>query len=234
MDLHELKEQSVKEALGIEKSFGRILSFVDFANVNYWFEEDRYDAEGSVMLENEKLSISIENLKTFSDTFSTDTRFYYGHDSANPASLGFLSATKHVFGKNRVFTKPIQKVKHYLTEQEAGINTRTLQHDAKGDFIRIPKCNFDVEICVDAIRLVENYDTFCLFSSDADFVHLTRILKKGIKINVDSKKVIIPSKKIILVKGGYIHHSLHDVADLIISAQDIKKYIAIKKQKPGG
>lgn len=233
MDLQELKKKSVKDSLGIGPSFGSVLSFIDFANVNYWFEEDRYDSESKVMLDSEKLAIDIEKLKEFSDIISFDTRFYYGHDSANKGSLGFLSATKHVFGKNRVFTKPIQKVKHYLTQQEVGINTRTLQPDAGGDFIRIPKCNFDVEICVDAIRLVENYDTFCLFSSDADFVHLARILKNGRKIMVGEKKIEIAKKKIILVKGGYIHHSLHSVADLIISAQDIKKYISVKKQKPG-
>ena len=88
----------------------------------------------------------------------------------------------------------------------------------RGDFIKIPKCNFDVEICVDSIKLLENYDTFCLFSSDADFVHLARFLK--------SKE-----KKIILVKGGYIHHSLHETVDLIINAQDIKSYISVIKQK---
>jgi uncharacterized LabA/DUF88 family protein len=76
-----------------------------------------------------------------------------------------------------------------------------------------------VEICVDAIKIADKYDTFCLFSSDADFVHLARFLKsKG--------------KKIILAKGGYIHHSLHEVVDLVINAQDIKSYIAVIKQKP--
>jgi uncharacterized LabA/DUF88 family protein len=94
-----------------------------------------------------------------------------------------------------------------------------LQHDTGGNFIKIPKCNFDVEICVDSIKLLDKYDTFCLFSSDADFVHLMRFLK--------NKK-----KKIILVKGGYIHHSLHEMADLIINAQDIKSHVAVKKQKP--
>ena len=168
-----------------------------------------------------KLSIDIQKLKDFSNLFSTDVRFYYGHDPENKKSLGFLFATKKVFGKSRIFTKPIQKVKHYLTEKESIANTRTLEHDRIGTFIKIPKCNFDVEICVDSIKLLDDYDTLCLFSSDADFVHLARFLK--------SKK-----KKIILVKGGYIHHSLHEIADLIINAQDIKNYISVIKQKPSG
>lgn len=82
----------------------------------------------------------------------------------------------------------------------------------------MPKCNFDVEICVDAIRLMNKYDTFCLFSSDADFVSLIKSLKNN-------------RKKIILVKGGYIQYSLKINCDLVISAQDIKKQIAYIMQK---
>ena len=93
-----------------------------------------------------------------------------------------------------------------------------MNKDENGYFIYIPKCNFDVEICVDAIRLVKNYDTFCLFSSDADFVRLIYFLKKQ-------------NKKVILIKVGYIQHDLRDSVDLIISAQHIKSLITFKKQK---
>lgn len=172
-----MKKKTVKDTLKIDDSFGSILSFIDFANVNYWLEEDQNDAENNILLENEKLVIDILKLKEFAELFSIDTRFYYGHDPANPKSLGFLMATRKIFGKSRVFTKPIQKVRHYLTERETLLNTRTLEHDTGGDFIKIPKCNFDVEICVDSIKLLEKYDTFCLFSSDADFVHLAIFLK---------------------------------------------------------
>jgi len=220
MDLQELKGKVIKDELKISDSFDSILVFIDFANVNYWFEEDEYDEKNKILPPDKKLNIDIKKLKEFSSIFTSDIRFYYGHDPVNIKSLGFLMATKKVFGKSNVFTKPIQKIRHYITEQETISNTRTLEHDIKGDFIRIPKCNFDVEICVDAIKLLEKYDTFCLFSSDADFVHLVRFLKKK-------------GKKVILVKGGYIHHSLHKVSDLIINAQDIKKYITIIKQKPG-
>ena len=220
MDLQDLKEKTIRNELKISDSFDSILVFIDFANVNYWFEEDEYDEKNKILPPDKKLNIDIKKLKEFSSIFTSDIRFYYGHDPVNIKSLGFLMATKKVFGKSNVFTKPIQKIRHYITEQETISNTRTLEHDIKGDFIRIPKCNFDVEICVDAIKLLEKYDTFCLFSNDADFVHLVRFLKKK-------------GKKVILVKGGYIHHSLHKVSDLIINAQDIKKYITIIKQKPG-
>ena len=31
---------------------------------------------------------------------------------------------------------------------------------------------FDVEISVDAVKMIDHYDTFCIFSGDADFVYL--------------------------------------------------------------
>lgn len=97
--------------------------------------------------------------------------------------------------------------------------------DAEGAFVKLPKCNFDVEITVDAIRRMNGYDTLVLMSSDADFVALSRYLRTK-------------NKKVILIKGGHITSALRDAADLVVNAQKIKKYITVLKkngikQKPG-
>ena len=99
-------------------------------------------------------------------------------------------------------------------------NTRIVHSDNRGDFIFLPKCNFDVEMAVDAIRLVDTYDTICLLSSDADFVALIRHLKNRHK------------KKIILIKGGRIDSSLGKLLDLKIDVSQIKSNIIQIKQKP--
>lgn len=93
-----------------------------------------------------------------------------------------------------------------------------MNYDNEGEFIYLPKCNFDVEICVDAIRLMNKYDTFCLFSSDADFVRLMMFLRNN-------------RKKVILIKGGHVQYSLKANSSKVINAQDIKKYIVSIKQK---
>mgnify|MGYP001576753793 CR=1 FL=1 len=112
-------------------------------------------------------------------------------------------------------------MRHYLeTEIEQGTNTRMLHHDASGDYVLLPKCNFDVEISVDAMKILDGYDAMCLLSGDADFVYLLRYLKQK-------------GKKIILIKSGHVIHHLKEVANLVVNAQDIKKYIADIKQKPG-
>jgi len=221
MDLHEFKKQYVQEELGITKDFGKIAVFVDFGNVNHWFEEDRQTFDYVGLEGDEKLSIDLQKLNDFSKLFSQDVRFYYGYDPQNAGSFGFIRASRNIFGRTNVFTKHIQKIKHYLSEADSENNTRDIYHDKKGEFIYIPKCNFDVEISVDAIKLMEYYDTFCLFSGDADFVHLARFLKGK-------------SKKVILIKGGNIVHQLREVCDLVVNAQEVKKHLTvIKKQKPG-
>jgi len=221
MDLSALKTKHIRETLGItEGEFPRIISFVDFANVNYWFDTDDKDEKGNPLPVDKRLSIDIEKLKDFLLQFSDDIRFYYGHNPAKAGSLAFHMATKHVFGKSRVFTKPIQNVRHYLSPSEIAGNRRLVTTDAGGDYILIPKSNFDVEICVDAIRLADTYDTICLLSSDADFVSLLRYLKAR-------------GKKTILFKGGRIAGALGAMADLKINAQNVKSYLTTQKQKPG-
>jgi len=68
--------------------------------------------------------------------------------------------------------------------------------------------------------MLEHYDTFCIFSGDADFVYLNNFLRKK-------------GKKIIIIKAGYITSKLRKSADLVVNAQNIKKDIVkITKQKP--
>lgn len=218
MEFQDFKNSEIKKKLGIDEKYGKIFVFIDFANVDRWFADDIFDWDGKILPAGSKLSIDLEKLNNFTKVFSSQTRFYYGHDSKREGSLKFLGKTKYVFGENYVFTKPIQQIRHYLQDSEKVLNTRRIQHDNDGDFIFLPKCNFDVEICVDAIRLMNKYDTFCLFSSDSDFVSLINYLKNN-------------RKKIILVKGGYVQHKLKINSDLVINAQDIKINIAYITQK---
>lgn len=221
MDLREFKIQNIKSMLGIStEQFPRILAFIDFANVNHWFDDDQYDLDGRALVSDQRIEIKLEKLKEFLDCFVEDARFYYGHDPANSGSLAFIGAAKHIFGKHRVFTKRIQQVRHDLTPADSVSNTRLIHSDDQGNFVLIPKCNFDVEISVDALRLADTYDTICLLSSDADFAALIRYLKKQ-------------AKKVMLIKGGRIDSSLGKLLDLKINASQIKSHVTQIKQKPG-
>lgn len=213
MDLQEFKLNT----LGIDKErFGKIFSFVDFGNVNYWYEKDRRDWEENILMENQKLIIDIPKLAQFLNLFSEQKRFYYGwHKRIRRSWHIVIRAEKNGFIK---ITKPIQFIKHYLDVPElGGSRGKSIKEDVNGKFIEIPKSNFDVEISVDAIRLIDKYNTFCLLSGDSDFARLAEFLKRQ-------------GKKIIVIASGQVFHTLKDIADLYINAQRIKGSIAAIKE----
>lgn len=213
MDFRELKLNS----LGIDKNkFGKIYTFIDFGNVNYWFREDRKDWEDKDIKPNQMLIVDIQKLADFLNSFSLQKRFYYGFNNRNQQSWHLpIKAARCGFIK---ITKPIQFIKHYLSEAElkAMEKPELISQDLSGKFIEIPKSNFDVEISVDAIRLLDNYESFCLLSGDSDFAVLLKYLKRK-------------GKKVIVLASGKVYHSLKEQADLYINAQQIKRdIVAIK------
>lgn len=219
MDLGDLKLKT----LGIDtEKFGRIFSFVDYGNVNYWYEKDRHDVDGNILAVGQKLIVDIERLAAFTGLFSEQKRFYYGWNARRKENWHIaIKAEQYGFIKK---TKPLQFIRHYLAQGEqaqGGFNNSQIKRDHTGAmYIEIPKSNFDVEISVDAIRLMQRYDTFCLFSGDSDFTYLAQHLKKN-------------KKKVIVIASGQVFHTLKELADLYINAQMIKAHIArIKETTP--
>ena len=205
MDLNEFRLKTI----GIDKSlFGRVYTFVDFGNVNYWYEKDRRDSEGKSLANNQKLIIDIQKLADFLNFFSIQKRFYYGwHKRIRRSWHIVIWAEKNGFVK---ITKPIQFIRHYLDELElGGQKSHSVKQDARGKFIEVPKSNFDVEITIDSIRLLDRYDTLCLLSGDSDFAPLLDAVK------IQRKRTLVMSTK------GHISKELLDRA----------KYINLKKLK---
>jgi uncharacterized LabA/DUF88 family protein len=213
VDLNEFKKEYVRNELGVSEDFADIFTFIDFGNVNHWFDEDNQDWDNRALSGDEKLSIDLSKLKDFTSLFSKRTRIYYGSDPKNKKSLSFSYVLRKIFGKRDFIEKDLQKIKHYI-EPEEKEKLKLIETDKDGkSYVEIRKSNFDVEISVDAIKMLEHYDTFCLFSGDADFVYLNNFLKKK-------------GKKVILFKAGYITSKLRKSADLLINAQKIKRHIA--------
>ena len=69
MDIQDFKKQYVQEELGVNDEFKKILTFVDFGNVNYWFKEDRQTHEHIALADDEEFYINIEKLKEFPDSY---------------------------------------------------------------------------------------------------------------------------------------------------------------------
>jgi uncharacterized LabA/DUF88 family protein len=75
------------------------------------------------------------------------------------------------------------------------------------------KCNFDVELTIDALDNIGNYDFFVLVSGDGDFVKLVRYLKGRKK------------KTIIIAPGERLSWNLEQAANMVTYIDDLKKEI---------
>lgn len=212
------QNQYILENLGIDKTkFGKIYSFVDFGNVNYWFEKYDRNFNNEIIKKGGKLIVDIEKLGNFVDLFSDKKFFYYGFDPARLSSLHI----KHKAEKQarfKVISKEIQHIKHYIKLND-NFNADYLRKDRGGNYVMIPKCNFDVELTIDAVRFLNEYNCFVLFSSDSDFASLLGYLKKK-------------GKKVILIYSGHTSKHVLQQSDLQINAIRIKELIC-KIKYPG-
>ena len=166
---------------------GRFIVLLILATLIIGTRKDSRDINSIQLKENQKLIIDIEKLASFVSEFSEQKRFYYGWNPRAKKNWHIvIKAEKCGFIKN---TKPMQFIKHYIGEGVVSREGRTTRKDVNGTYIEIPKSNFDVEISVDAIRLLQKYDSFCLFSGDSDFTYLVNFLKKNKK-----KFIVIASR----------------------------------------
>jgi len=100
MKIEEFKKELIREDLNInKKEYGKIFSFIDFANVNKWFEHDNQDWNNKLLKEDERLAIDLDKLKSFSNIISNKARLYYGEDPKNKKSLNFTYVIRKIFGK---------------------------------------------------------------------------------------------------------------------------------------
>ena len=72
------------------------------------------------------------------------------------------------------------------------------------------KCNFDVELTIDALDNIDSYDCFVLVSGDGDFVKLVKYLKGKRKKTV----IIAPSER--------LSWNLEKTANQVIYLDDLK------------
>lgn len=108
-------------------------------------------------------------------------------------------------GQDNFFTV-LKKIGYKLITKPLKVITQI--DKAKGD---LRKANFDVEIALDCMQLLDSYQTLVLFSGDSDFDYLVKTLRSR------GKTVVVISSKY------HISKELIDCCD---------KYLDIKKLKP--
>lgn len=124
--------------------------YVDYGNVYGWKSHLKKPVDPEILH---------KYLKKYSEI--TSINFFYGIDT-NQKSINFLDQIKKI-GYNLI-TKPVK----YITVGK--VNNQD---------IKIRKCDFDIEICMNVYQhLQENFQTFIFFSGDGDFAPIYKYLIK--------------------------------------------------------
>lgn len=195
------------------ESYGRIMVMVDFSNVHYW-------AKAFWPQENRqyfKRDIDINKLAEVIDLIKPASKyFYYGHYKEHP-----LLPPEHLF--NVKFRQSIFRIDK---ARKAGFTTRTKDikeirdFDEEGKFLgKFNKCNFDIEMAMDTLLKMHEYDSLFLWSGDSDFHSLSAYIKsKG-------KKVIT------ICARDFASEELRNNSDLFIPADPLKDLIEFIRNK---
>lgn len=204
---HRAGEESAKRLL--KAIDGRVALYIDAANLEKSVQAlglipPRYLSKGTKWQANRNLwYVDYKRLYSF---FKKNTQLssisFYTARFGTKSHEGFLTFLKN--SGYRLVTKPVKTIHG---------RGRTITCEHCGYKNRIPderKADFDVEIAVDAVDWMRNYETFVLFSGDSDFVYLVNFLKKH------RKRIVVLSRR------GH-------VADELRTSRDVDCYCDIWK-----
>lgn len=154
---------------------GQTAVFIDWANVHGWETKLKW------VIDPKKL---YRYLKSYPEIKSV--KFFFGQDT-HPASKNFLREIRKI--GYQVVTKAVKYLP--VRHQEIIIYKR--------------KCDFDLEIGLDAYETLDQFTTFVFFSGDGDFATLyTRLIKKNKKVVVISSSGSLGKEITQIKKGVYI------------------------------
>ena len=204
-----MKNEELKTGYYLFKKtdYGRVYVFVDFGNVRPWAKElwpeenkNRIVKEIDIAKLAEVINWILPIKKIFYyGIFAKDNKvpvFHYNNKKYRDSYFRLNKAGKCGF---EVVSKEIKIIPHY---------------DKLGKCIgKISKCNFDVEITMDMITKIENYDTAVLFSGDSDFSGLLEYLKSR-----EKNTVVVCTKK-------HISRELQKVCDEYVSADNLESFL---------
>ncbi len=163
-----------------KKRNSKIIAFIDYANMKAWAKSLNYFVDLSILY------------KALSNVGISQIRLYYGTDARNEKSKLFLDKLSNIgYG---VITKTVQYFRISLSDLlnkphnkrwvealpkklKESMLSEAKKLDNAGIGLFEPKANFDVEITLDALRYIDNFDHVVLFSGDGDFVPLLEYLR---------------------------------------------------------
>ena len=160
-----MNREEIKLIVGkLQATRERNMVIIDYGNVQKWEQSLGW-------------KIGIKELGTLVKNFSIGKqllrRFYYGSDfGPNDNSIEMISWSKMILDKANwnKFDIVTKRVKYIHNS------------DYRIGFVK--KCDLDVEIAIDLIKNVNEYDTLILFSGDGDMAYVARYLKEKYNKNI--------------------------------------------------
>lgn len=208
MDLQEFKAQYY---FFDQNNFGKVYIFVDFGNVRPWAKE-LWPEENKFRF---CVEIDIKKLAGICNWVNPEAKiFYFGYFAQDEnADADHINNKKH---RDSIFR--IDKAR------KAGFSVKTKeikmipQYNEDGKFLgKFPKCNFDVEIAMDLLLKIKNYDTVMLFSGDSDFGGLMDYLKNN------GKKIVVVCTR------NRMSKELERIATKFIPAETLANFLKFEK-----
>lgn len=189
---------------------GRLSIFIDSSNV--FFISKRL-----------RVRIDYEKVLEFFKTYDAQAKcyFYTAYQEGYEKQLEYFTTLESVGITVRkkplkFITTPKGKAKNALMKNKDGAKDSKEpigEFDPEDGFF---KGNMDVELAIDAIRMMSQYDTFVLFSGDSDFHSLLVYLKEH------GKNVVVISHP------GFVAEELTDTASFI----NIGEYLRRNRSHP--
>lgn len=153
-----MNQEEIKKRIAmLEATKERNIIIVDFSNLAHWQDSLRWD------IGMKELGGLIKHF-AFGKKFLR--RFYYGSDYGEKEKSEILTPWSEV-----VLNKAKMNNFEIITKRVKYIK------DANYREGYVKKCDLDVEMAVDIIKEVENYDNIILFSGDGDLSYALRYMK---------------------------------------------------------
>jgi uncharacterized LabA/DUF88 family protein len=158
---------------------GKAVAYIDWANVYGWRKSLKQEIDPVKLFNCLKRYKQIE-----------DIRLYFGEDT-NEKSKAFLQEASKI--GYTVVSKPVKYI---------------LVGDVQGQNIFRRKCDFDMEICMDVYRaLQENIESFVFFTGDGDFEPLYKLL-------IEQQKQVI-----VVYSSGHLGREIWNIEKGLFKAQ---------------
>ena len=174
--------------------------FIDASNIHYYLKGEGWQIDWIRFQNHYKSAFQDPCFYYYEGIVSKGV---YSDNHPNHSLQDFIDAKKRKQNYFKFLRQHDYKVRHKPVARVYDNTSGQFKH----------KCNFDVELTIDAIDNIDNYDVFSLVSGDGDFEKLVKYLKSKRK------------KTIVIAPKDRLSNNLKKAANMTINLNSIRSSI---------